>query len=485
MRSAILSVVLLSSITLSLVDAHVHEDSTSDACDLAAIVSQAQGQLQSPHALQGIQLLVQRLKGIPAFNHDSEWQCSNAAGCEDAPSSSTCPKLSKFDRVMLLSTIRDAYSAIHMHEQAVQYGERIVKLCRKDLKTSAPSSEFRDAILSLASLAWAYRMNMQFEPAEALIEEIRTAISAIKLPQQSSVDIESTLLRLESALMECQGDDLVALLKFEQALRMSKQTDSSSALQHIDLVKSVLAKSDIDIPPVVRHQMEQRLASLHKQVKEKVGYARNDQLPEHYVAGLQSQPWYDFKDSNPVIRNARKYIIDSQASLKKEYHLLADADLLQQERECILAPGKGNWTRFEVTGRWQELDDNACARHSPVACSVVKHLKDIGLPVIRAGYSALKAKTWLKPHFGHTNAQLKFHLGLIVPRDSDTGGPCAIFRVGDELRTWSERDVLYFDDSFEHEVWNSCNETRVVFQIVFRHHDTLESQQSPSSVVFS
>ena len=28
-----------------------------------------------------------------------------------------------------------------------------------------------------------------------------------------------------------------------------------------------------------------------------------------------------------------------------------------------------------------------------------------------AGYSALAAGSWLKPHFGRTNAQLKWHVG--------------------------------------------------------------------------
>jgi hypothetical protein len=29
--------------------------------------------------------------------------------------------------------------------------------------------------------------------------------------------------------------------------------------------------------------------------------------------------------------------------------------------------------------------------------------------------------------------------------------------------------VLFFDDSFEHEVWNRCETERVVFQVVIRH----------------
>jgi hypothetical protein len=38
-------------------------------------------------------------------------------------------------------------------------------------------------------------------------------------------------------------------------------------------------------------------------------------------------------------------------------------------------------------------------------------------------------------------------------------------------RGWEERGVLYFDDSFEHEVRNACDAERVVFQVVFVHFD--------------
>jgi hypothetical protein len=34
-------------------------------------------------------------------------------------------------------------------------------------------------------------------------------------------------------------------------------------------------------------------------------------------------------------------------------------------------------------------------------------------PVLRAGYSALGAGGWIRPHFGASNAVLKIHLGLL------------------------------------------------------------------------
>jgi len=56
------------------------------------------------------------------------------------------------------------------------------------------------------------------------------------------------------------------------------------------------------------------------------------------------------------------------------------------------------------------------------------------------------------------------HLGLIV---SPMG--CSWMRVGHDLKKWKEGEILFFDDSFEHEVFNECDEQRVVFQLVFQH----------------
>lgn len=53
------------------------------------------------------------------------------------------------------------------------------------------------------------------------------------------------------------------------------------------------------------------------------------------------------------------------------------------------------------------------------------------------------------------NARLIVHLPLIVP------GQCAL-RVGNETRAWREGELLIFDDSIEHEAWNSSQEPRIV-----------------------
>jgi aspartyl/asparaginyl beta-hydroxylase (cupin superfamily) len=49
-------------------------------------------------------------------------------------------------------------------------------------------------------------------------------------------------------------------------------------------------------------------------------------------------------------------------------------------------------------------------------------------------------------------------------------------RVGDEERSWAEGDVLIFDDSFEHEVWNDSDRERIVLIIDIWHPDLTDGQ---------
>ena len=59
-----------------------------------------------------------------------------------------------------------------------------------------------------------------------------------------------------------------------------------------------------------------------------------------------------------------------------------------------------------------------------------------------------------------------------APRLSIPASPlkdCATLRVANVTKAWEKGQVLFFDDSFEHEVFNHCDQERVVFQLVFAH----------------
>jgi aspartate beta-hydroxylase len=70
-------------------------------------------------------------------------------------------------------------------------------------------------------------------------------------------------------------------------------------------------------------------------------------------------------------------------------------------------------------------------------------------------FSLLRPGARIQPHHGFTNARLIGHLPLIVP-------PHCALRVGNETRSWTEGEIVLFDDSIEHEAWNSSSEPRIV-----------------------
>ena len=61
-------------------------------------------------------------------------------------------------------------------------------------------------------------------------------------------------------------------------------------------------------------------------------------------------------------------------------------------------------------------------------------------------FSALHGGAHLKPHCGSTNCRLTCHLPLMCP-------PGCSIRCGDEERAYREGELMIFDDSWEHEVW--------------------------------
>ena len=88
--------------------------------------------------------------------------------------------------------------------------------------------------------------------------------------------------------------------------------------------------------------------------------------------------------------------------------------------------------------------------------------------------SILSPRKHILDHRGPYKGVLRYHLGLIVPQDAES---CRI-RVGDDYRHWEEGKSLIFDDTFNHEVWNDTDETRVVLFV-----DVLRPLPFPESVI--
>ncbi len=91
-----------------------------------------------------------------------------------------------------------------------------------------------------------------------------------------------------------------------------------------------------------------------------------------------------------------------------------------------------------------------------------------------AMFSILSPGKHILAHRGPYKGVLRYQLGLVVPREKEA---CRI-RVGEEIRHWEEGQSMIFDDTFDHEVWNDTDETRVVLFV-----DVLRPLPEPEATI--
>lgn len=93
-------------------------------------------------------------------------------------------------------------------------------------------------------------------------------------------------------------------------------------------------------------------------------------------------------------------------------------------------------------------------------------------------FSRLTPGTHIAPHHGMLNTRLICHLPLIVPEG------CGL-RVGAETRAWREGELTIFDDSFEHEAWNSGTSDRTVLLFEIWRPDIDADEREQLTRIFS
>ena len=122
------------------------------------------------------------------------------------------------------------------------------------------------------------------------------------------------------------------------------------------------------------------------------------------------------------------------------------------------------WSELDKSSNWSALHlwrdgeriNEVCAR-APRTAELVESLPLARIPgrAPAVFFSILKAGKRIPPHTGVTNIRSIVHLPLIVP-------PSCGFRVGGETRQWREGEAFVFDDTIEHEAWNSSSQDRAV-----------------------
>ena len=171
------------------------------------------------------------------------------------------------------------------------------------------------------------------------------------------------------------------------------------------------------------------------------------QRPGLHLPGLSATPWRDARGSE-----AASLLCAAAPAIRRELLALLDGG---QRFESYTEPDlstfhTGRWGALYLRRSFEDLDGaHALCPETAAAVRALPRRMDLAL------FSGMNPGVHAEPHCGPTNLRLTLHLGLVVP-------PRCELRVGGEIRTWSDGACLFFDDSFEHEVWNRGPFTRFV-----------------------
>jgi aspartate beta-hydroxylase len=114
-----------------------------------------------------------------------------------------------------------------------------------------------------------------------------------------------------------------------------------------------------------------------------------------------------------------------------------------------------DWSAFYLWKNGQFMADNAARCPRTLAALADVPLSSVPGRSPSVLFSLLRPGAHIPAHTGVLNTRMICHLPLIAP-------PGCFLRVGNEKREWVEGKAWVFDDSIEHEAWNTSGQTRVI-----------------------
>lgn len=197
-------------------------------------------------------------------------------------------------------------------------------------------------------------------------------------------------------------------------------------------------------------------------------------LPQRPFYERSELPWArEIEAQAPVIREEllaylagepdgfSPYMVNDPTRPRSDYHGLVDN------------PDWSTLYIWEKGGRVAGLAEHFSRTLAAVEALDLPHIS-VRAPSIL--FSRLSAGARIPPHHGVMNARLICHLPLIVP-------PGCGFRVGGEVREWRTGELLVFDDTVEHEAWNSGSSERIILIFdVWRPELDLEERRAVTAL---
>lgn len=192
-----------------------------------------------------------------------------------------------------------------------------------------------------------------------------------------------------------------------------------------------------------------------------------DQRSLYNVNTLTRRPWWTVEQTG--YQRYIKLLEDNWQVIREEglSQLNSETGDFRPEDENLREAGEWKQLTLYAQGRKR---GKICAK-VPKTCALIDQIEPANS--CRRGqvkFSVMHPGVHVWPHCGPTNCRIRAHLGLVVPE-----GPR--IRVVNETRTWQEGKFIFFDDSFEHEVWHDGKSVRMVLIVDFWHPELTESQR--------
>jgi len=198
-------------------------------------------------------------------------------------------------------------------------------------------------------------------------------------------------------------------------------------------------------------------------------YLSRYQRPINAVPGLRAKPVWEVKETG--LKKALDKIRENWKVIRDE-----GLELMKKRRTWRVDPG---WVGLpDARGWWGEVAVKGVALHSAAeqsslcknalfTCRMIQQFPEAsGCPKCKASFSLVDGHTHIPAHAGPTNARLRAHMGLVVPKKGDVH-----MRIANQTVGWKTGKWTIIDDSFEHEIVNDSDGQRLILLVDFRHPD--------------
>ena len=177
--------------------------------------------------------------------------------------------------------------------------------------------------------------------------------------------------------------------------------------------------------------------------------ARQSRLPDVPMFSAENFEWVkELQADWPAIREELDTQLAHRASLPSFQEISPDQYRISTDDQ---------WKTFLFVGfgHPSELNRELCPRTAAALDKVPT--------LTTAFFSVLGPGKHIPEHRGVTKGLVRCHLGLSVPDEAER----CVMQVGPERCRWHEGELLFFDDTYPHEVWNETPRERAVLLFDF------------------